>query len=282
MLKTKSWTRLGIGFLLASLLSFLATSAHPQRAYDVRVDRWLTIKQATGEVIRLGSGQRARVGDRLTAVGEGIRTGASSSSVLEVDTGIGTINVSANTEVRIRNLSRARDGGRITRLQVPRGNVRLNLRRFTHSSSELEIETPSGISGVRGTEFGLTVQPSGASGVATLTGSVYAEAQAVEVTVPDGFQTLIRPGEPPLEPTPIPAQPAFDYQVNYVIRNGLRRLELVGRIDPINQVFINGDLQALSREGRFSYEVPAIRRSRIDVTITTPLGDAVEYDIPLL
>lgn len=284
MPQTKAWIRLGALVLLGCLLVLLAPLGHAQQTFDVRVDRWLTVKQLSGEVIRFGPGQQqsARGGDRLTAPGEGIRTGADSFSLLEVDTGIGTIYVRENTEVRIRSLSTVADGGKITRLYVSRGNVRLNLRRFTHPSSELEIETPSGVSGVRGTEFGVIVQPEGSTGLSTLTGSVYAAAQSVEVTVPDGFQTLIRPGEPPLEPMPIPPEPVFYYRVENIIRNGLRRLVLVGTINPINQAFVNGELQTLSREGRFTYEAPAARDTQVRITITTPLGDEVEYVIPLL
>ena len=135
---------------------------------------------------------------------------------------------------------------------------------------------------MRGTEFGLNVQPDGATGVATQTGEVFAQAQMVEVTVEDGFQTLIRPGVPPLAPTPIAPEPFFDYEVEYIIRGGLRRLALVGTIDPINQVFVEGEQQILSPDGQFRFEVPAARGAQVKVVVITPLGDEAEYDVSLL
>ncbi|MGF1567297.1 MAG: FecR domain-containing protein [Nodosilinea sp.] len=261
----------------------LTWPASAQQAIDVRVNRWITVKQVSGDVDLLSAdgARQAKVGDRLTMVGDGIRTGAMATSTLEVDTGIGTIQVRPNTVIEVRNLSLSPNDGRITHLYVPQGGVNLSLRRFTNRESELQIETPSGVSGVRGTEFGVTVQPDGATGVATRTGAVSAQAEAVEVTVQDGYQTLIRPGNAPLEPTLIPPLPLFEYQIDYVIRAGVRRYGLVGTINPINQAFIEGELQTLSPEGQFSYEVPAIRGAQVKVTVLTPLGDETEYDVAL-
>jgi hypothetical protein len=73
-------------------------------------------------------------------------------------------------------MSIAPNNGRITRLLVPRGQVRLQLRPFTNPGSRMEIETPAGTSGVRGTEFGLNVQPDGKMAIATLEGSVATSA----------------------------------------------------------------------------------------------------------
>ncbi|MDB9524709.1 FecR domain-containing protein [Oscillatoria sp. CS-180] len=231
----------------------------------------------------IGGRRPAEVGDLLMATGDGVQTEVNASTTLEVDTGVGTIALQENTEIAIQSLDFADDGGYITRLYVSQGGVSLNLRRFTHPSSELEIETPSGVTGVRGTEFGVLVHPSDSrTGVATQSGEVYAEAESVEVSVPEGFQTLIRPGEPPLPPKPIPEEPFFNYQIEIVVRDGLRYLRIVGQIDPINQVYVEDELQQLNELGEFTYEVPAFYGANIDVRIVTPLGDETVYDIPLL
>ncbi len=284
MLRVNHWGVLLLLFCLTVLLGVITPQMYAQQSIDVRIERWLAVKQVSGDVERFGVDgvHPAAVNDRLTEVGDGIRTGPDSASSLEVDTGVGTIDLRENTEITIQDLALAQDNGRITHLYVSRGGVVLNLRRFNHPGSELEIETPSGVSGVRGTAFGLTVQPDGATGVATRTGAVYARAQAVEVTVNDGFQTLIRPGEPPLEPTPIPPEPFFEYEVEYIIRGGLRRLMLVGTVDPINQVFVEREQQVLGPDGQFQYEVPAARGAQVKVLVITPLGDEAEYEISLL
>ena len=145
------------------LTSFVVTNAPlwAQRSIDVRSDRWLRIRELSGEVeyFTTSTTTMAQMGDLLTTAGDGVRTGANASCVLEVDTGVGTITLTENTELAVRSLDLASDNGQITRLTVPYGNVILNLRRFTHRGSELEIETPSGVSGVRGTKFGIIVHP---------------------------------------------------------------------------------------------------------------------------
>jgi len=154
-LRRRTWMTL----CLVLLTSFVVAHAPlwAQNSIDVRSDRWLRISAISGDVeyFRNSTRKVAEVGDFLTAPGEGVRTGANASCVVEVDNGVGTIRLNEHTELTIRALDFAADNGQITRLTVPYGNVILNLRRFTHRGSELEIETPSGVSGVRGTEFGL-------------------------------------------------------------------------------------------------------------------------------
>lgn len=269
-------------FALIGLTIGLAPQIYAQRSISVRVQRWVLVEQLTGNVQYLTpSGTRkANVGDRLTKVREGVRTGPNASSTLEVDTGIGTITLNEKTEVTVKKLDYAPDNGRITHLYVAQGQVNVNLRRFTHQGSELEIETPTGVSGVRGTEFGVLVQPDGTTGVSTRSGEVAVTAQARTVAVEAGYQTLMRPGLPPTTPTLLPTQPFFEYRVERFFHRGQRLALLIGRIDPINQVYIEDELQPLSSSGEFGYGIPH-RQDRITVIVLTPLGDETEYDIPL-
>lgn len=274
-------------FCLTLLTSFVALVAPlwAQNSIDVSGNRSLRVQGFSGDVqyFTNSTSYPAQVGGQLTAVGDGVRTGSGASCTLTVDVGVGTITLRENTELLIRELGFAEDNGRITRLSVPQGNVILNLRRFTHRGSELEIETPSGVSGVRGTEFGVIVHPEDQrTSIATLTGAVFAEAVGTTVDVPDGFQTLMRIGEPPLEPQPIPSEPVFEFQIEESIRNSVRYLVLVGQIDPINQVYVADELQDLAETGEFRYESLAYRGATIQVNIVTPLGDVTTYDISLL
>ncbi|MBE9180357.1 FecR domain-containing protein [Oculatella sp. LEGE 06141] len=235
---------------------------------------WLEVRQLVGNVTieRSNRSQPARVGDRLSTVGDAIATGANSSAVLIVDTGIGNVNVAENTLMRIRSLSVAPDQGRITRLEVPRGRIRLQLRRFTSPNSELEIETPAGISGVRGTDFGVAVQPDGKTGVATLNGAVVTAAQGQEVDVAGGFQNFTIPAEPPAPATPLRNDTQLQYQFVRLIEGGVRRIRLLGRVDPVNLVEVNRVAQTTDRDGRFSVLYPALSSLRVEVRVSTPLG----------
>ena len=274
----KSLIRAASPFLVggAIAIAMSATVAAPLR---VRVNRWLEVRQAVGNVVyQKGNSRRpARVGTKLQSVGEHLRTGARSRAVLAVDTGIGFVNVSANTNLRVQQLQTARDGGRITRLQVLSGQAQLRVRKFTNRSSRLEIQTPAGISGVRGTQFGVSVDPTGKTGVATLEGSVVAQAQGRSVPVNAGFQSLIVKGEPPSPPVPLRDDTRLDIQRLVSESDGVGRM--AGRVDPVNLLVINDRPQAVDRAGRFDLRVPLTAQRRIVATVVTPLGKQQVYEL---
>ncbi len=259
-------------------LSSRSVLAQPQQL-TVRVNRALELQQLRGQVtlLRGNASQAARPGDRLQNVGDGVRTGRQSSSALVLDSGIGQVNVAEQTQVQIRELSAAPSGGRITRLQVTQGSVRLQVRKFSNPDSRLEIYTPAGITGVRGTEFGVNVQPSGKMSVATLNGRVATSAQGEEVGVEAGFQNFTIPGEPPTQPVPITNNTQLDYRwVRRTDRN-LRALQLEGQVDPVNTVLVNNVVQNTDRNGKFSLIVPATSFPKLRVEVITPLGLQQNY-----
>ncbi|WP_313887355.1 FecR family protein [Nodosilinea sp. LEGE 07088] len=250
----------------------------------MRVDRGLAVRQTHGDVqlLRSNGANSAIVGNRLSAVGDGLRTGRRSSAVLEVDTDVGFLDVSERTEFRIRALSMAADGGRITHLSVLRGQVRTRLRRFTNQGSEFEIETPAGISGVRGTEFGVSVQEDGKTGIATLTGAVETTAAGESVAVPAEFQNLMLPGEPPTQPVPLRDDPGLEFERRVFVEDNTRFVTLIGQVDPVNTVFVDGDPQTVDRLGEFRFTRLATARLRVEVVVITPLGRQEIHEIYLL
>lgn len=268
----------GVSTFTALLIAFAAN------ALPVRVYQGLSVRQLQGEVmvLRPGHSASATVGDRLNTVGDGLRTGARSSAVLEVDTDVGFLDVSERTELRIRTLGTAADGGRITHLSVPRGQVRSRLRRFTNQGSQFEIETPAGITGVRGTEFGVSVQEDGKTGIATLTGAVATSAVGETVAVPAGFQNLILPGEPPTQPVPLRDDPGLAYERQMIFENSTRYVKMTGRVDPVNTVFVDGAPQSVDRQGEFRITRLATARLRVEVVVITPLGRQETHEIYLL
>lgn len=245
-----------------------------QQSVQVRVNRAIVVQSVDGQVTfqHQGNSRPARVGDRLEVAGDSIITGVRSGAVLEVDTGIGFINVSESTYVKTRLLSFAPDNGRITDLEVPRGQVRLRLRRFTHPGSRLRIQTPAGVSAVRGTEFGVNVQSDGRMGVATESGLVGVSAQGQTVDVPAQFQNLTFPGEAPLPAVALRDDPGLTYTLERQIRGGVRRIRFIGQVDPVNTVLYRNNQQTLDREGQFSITLPAYSSQRLQITVITPLG----------
>ncbi len=267
--------RVGIGSAIALLALFATTLT--TAAIQVQVKRSLGVRQMTGQVIyRSGNQTRAAtIGTQLQTVGDTLQTGPRSSATLSVDTDIGFIKLAEKTTLQVQTLQSVPDGGKITHLAVTTGQARLQLRPFTHSSSQLKVKTPAGVSGVRGTVFGVGVQANGKTGVATLNGSVVTEAQGQSVVVAAGTQNLMMPGEPPTPAVPLRDDPSL--KLGYIYPISGQTVSLQGKTDPVNVVFVNGQLQSSDRTGVFTAIAPIPPDQKVRVLIVTPLGKQQEY-----
>ena len=246
----------------------------------VGIKRWLEMRDIQGRVIyrNTQSSGLAQTGIRLRSVGDLVQTAVDSSVVLAIDTGIGFVDISEQTTVQIQQLDILSSGGYRTRLRVTGGQARLRVRPFNNPDSTLEIETPSGWSGVRGTEFGVAVHPDGKTGIATLEGSIISEGEdGSTVTVEEGLQSLVIPGEPPDTPTELTDNPNLNISFLGAIDNG--RVRVVGETEPINLVYIEKNPQITNREGQFDTIFPLNRTNTLDISIVTPLGQRQDYEL---
>jgi hypothetical protein len=226
--------------------------------------------------------REARVGDLLQSASDEISTGSNSSAILSVDTGIGSIYVTENTTIQVRSFLVASDNGRITNLFVPRGNARLQIRKFTNQGSQFNIQTPSGISGVRGTKYSVTARPNGNMILTTFTGSVATTAQNQTKMVNGGFQNLTVVGEPPSDAVPISNDASLKYVINRKASGSGRSIVFYGYTNPFNTVKVDGVEQSLDRSGRFSLQLPAPSSLKVKVIVETSLGRVQAYEIPIL
>jgi hypothetical protein len=293
-LGSKFWPKLGLTALLVALA--LAVSAGVIQAVTLRGDRWLSVLQLSGDVQLIayqGSRRPAQRGDRLSSVGDIITTATDSSARLEVDQNSGFVDVAENSQVQVQSLGITSSGGRVTELAVSRGQVRLRIRPLNNPDSRLEIHTPAGVTGVRGTQFGITVQNDGQTGVATAEGSVVASAQGQSVAVVANTQSLIFPGEPPTPPEPLRDDPTlFVESLSRVSSDaGGAGIRISGRTDTVNLLKVNGEQVITDREGRFDVVVSLSSSSAeasdsddsppVSVTafVITPLGTQQQYEL---
>ena len=269
--------------LLAAVIlgCFISVAAAYGQALTLRGDRWLSIAEITGQVeLMTAQGERRQAirGDRLVSVGDRLLTGPNSSARLDIDQNSGYVNVAENSQLYVQTLSITKNGGRVTEIAVTQGQVRLRIRRLTNPDTRIEIHTPAGVSGVRGTEFGVAVQPNGQTGIATLEGSVAARAQGQTVMVTEETQSSIYPGEAPTPPAPLTDDPTLLVESLAEIP-GTRKARVVGSTDSINLLEVNQRLQTLGRDGKFDLEVSFTANRRIEALVTTPLGTEQLYEL---
>ncbi|MGA1284998.1 MAG: FecR family protein [Prochlorothrix sp.] len=243
--------------------------------------RWLDVREARGSVTYLtGSGGRpAKAGDRLTQVGQGIRTGAGSSAIINVDDGIGIVRVSENTNLTVSRLSTLSNGGKVTEMNVTTGQARLQVRRFNNPSSRLQIQTPAGVAAVRGTEFGVTVSSlSGKLGMATTQGAVEVSAQNQTVLMEPNQYSTINPGEPPTPPQVFnPNSVRFDVQ--QMLRRGSDQVQIQALTDPPNLLFVNGQPLEVAKTGLVEAIVPIQAGGSVNVLVRNPIGVERVYQL---
>jgi len=257
----------------------MASQVWANQELRLRVNRYIEIRSVIGKVTyqQGKTARHAHVGMRLEKEGDRLMTDKNSHALLMLDTGIGFLEMSQQTNFTIKKLQTSKDGGKITDLKVTSGQLHLKLRSFEHSSSQLRIESPAGIAGVRGTEFGLTVSPIGRMGVATLRGSVATIAQKQTVYVNRGFQNFVIPGKPPSIPVPLRNNTELSISILEQIVN--QRAHIKGKVDPVNSVAIENRPLISNEMGIFDINVPLAADRIVSVNVTTPLGKHQEYKL---
>ncbi len=265
-----------LGFLSAFLLALLS----PGLLAQSQSIGWLEVRQAQGKVILTTSPPKpARVGDRLSKIGDALQTGPNSSAILRLDRKIGTVNVAENTLLRIRRMGRLRSGARVTTLDLDQGQVRLNVRKFTHPSSRLDIRSPAGVAAVRGTDYGISVGGDGRMVVATESGLVTAAALGKTVYLEPDFGSRLRPDQLPSDPQPLDRELWLKLQ-NTEIND--RQVYVSGTIHPLNSVIVFGQELPVDDDGRFDVSLPmpdSISLFDFEVEVRNALGEQRSYSL---
>jgi len=158
------------------------------------------VRPASSETwLPASSAQRLELGDR-------IRTGPLSAATLVFFDG-STTGLEAETEITIAQMISRRDGrARVITLYQRLGRSHNRVQRLAGSASRFEIETPTTIAVVRGTEFSVAVEADGVTQVAVWEGFVEVTARQKTVQVQPGEMTSVQPNLPPAPPIPAPAR----------------------------------------------------------------------------
>ncbi|MBN1138188.1 MAG: FecR domain-containing protein, partial [Anaerolineae bacterium] len=177
-------------FIAADLLPFhLEPGASPTA----------TLTQADGEVYILAAGatwQPARIGTSIQA-GDSVRTGPHSAAQLTFSDGSMT-SLDAEAEIAVARLDPRQDSDVNTVvLQQRLGRTYNRIRPSPDLAYHFEIETPTAVTAVRGTEFVVDVEFSGATHVVVIEGVVDVTAQEVTVEVQARHETTVEPAQTP-------------------------------------------------------------------------------------
>jgi hypothetical protein len=128
--------------------------------------------------------------------GDTIKTGDNSTAEITFVDGT-TIELQAGTEIEVDSLACADTGPITLVLKQTIGGIIFRVTKVIDPASRYEVETPTGVAGVRGSAMQVYVSEDGTTWITNLEGDIWAVAQGVEVQIPQGQQCIIRPGQPP-------------------------------------------------------------------------------------
>ena len=286
-------TMVGLTIVPASLV-LSSTPLHSQTVQNAETERWLEIERVYGNVtvenrtsLEEAESREAQVGDRLSQSGDTLTTAQDSTSTLAIDSAIGRVQMAQDTHLLVDQLGIQADGARITLLDITRGQVRVQARRFTNPNTRLEIRTPSGVAAVRGTDFGVSINPSGTMAIATESGAVEVNGNTdapgagagadnfgdTSVMVYPGYMSTIAPGEAPSPPRLIDRR--LDIEILRQSFSG-SRVHLKAKVDPANSVLFEGEEVVMDKEGIITTSV-ALHHSVLKVVVRNPMGDTREH-----
>jgi hypothetical protein len=154
------------------------------------------------QVLRSGSTESVKATEGMgLAVGDTITTGGDGSANLNFfDSSL--MEIKANSEILVNELSTASAGSTVVRLKQQIGRTINRVAKLLDSSSRYEVDTPAANTLVRGTVFELLVLQNGDTTVNAEQDSVSFTASGVTVTVSQGFQSSASVGSTPSTPQP--------------------------------------------------------------------------------
>jgi VCBS repeat-containing protein len=148
------------------------------------------MKEGTGDWLNAGMGIELEVGDS-------VKTGGNSSAEITFFDG-STMELEAGTEVKILSLDIVCDTSVSTiTMQQTLGTTISRVTKLLDPGSSYEVETPTGVAGVRGSIVIVTVGGNGTTLVTNEEGDVYAIWQGMELPIPLGQTLIFKEGQSP-------------------------------------------------------------------------------------
>ncbi len=142
--------------LIFSLISVLLV-----KPVDAKTVRVAVVSALTGEVtVKKGGGSKTYDAYESMSLNQGdtVYTGASSSVTLNLSNGDADVTLGENAEINVSDLNTS-DGNKKSKLKVWAGSLWVKVKSLAGSNDEFEVETPTAVMGVRGTQFFVMVDP---------------------------------------------------------------------------------------------------------------------------
>lgn len=202
---------------------------------DEAVDARLAQKTGTVDKRRgyLGAWQTAFLGDLFVAY-DGVRTGEKSVALLSFVDGV-DVSVDPNTTVIIRSSRRNRLSQKVKRnIALVNGSLLTMFSEKAKETNDFSFEAGTSASVVKSSKFWASAKGDLNAKVSNYEGTIDLSASNVRITLQSNQGTIVRKGQPPLQPITLLSPPHLNWRLNdsiiYVDHLILRWEEVAGAV----------------------------------------------------
>ncbi|MHB8619570.1 MAG: FecR family protein [Chloroflexota bacterium] len=196
--------------VLVVLVTSIALAAvfRPKTAYALVNRTTLTVLDGSVLVQKAGTGTAVVAGNgEELGVGDAVQAGVPGHAVITYFDG-STAELGPGSGLRIRELHPPAAGvGLAIRSTLLQGEAWFHVIHVLAEGPVFEVNSPAATAVVRGTVFGMTIQPGGATSVQSSEGVVQLKNARGSVQVQPGFLSVVAAGQPPQPPRPAPPPP---------------------------------------------------------------------------
>jgi hypothetical protein len=194
-----------------SLLALMLVLCVPHVTFAIEDDFQATLTDFEGEVLFQKAGDKTWLpveANMPLESGDRIRTGFNSSAEILIDDG-SILKLEDNAKMELTGLYVDSATKKVkTRLYLAIGRLFSNIAQMMNRESRFDVQTPTAIVGIRGTEFVIELADAEETDVGVFEGSVYVNSvddqgsiiKEDEVLVTDGNQTTVQRRKRPLPP----------------------------------------------------------------------------------
>ena len=150
-----------VALFLSFCLVFSLVSSLLIKPVDAKTVRVAVVTALSGDVtIKKGGGSKSYDAYESMSLNQGdtVYTGTSSSVTLNLSNGDADVTLGENAEINVSDLNTS-DGNKKSKLKIWAGSMWVKVKSLAGSDDEFEVETPTAVMGVRGTQFFVTVNP---------------------------------------------------------------------------------------------------------------------------
>ncbi len=202
--------KFSFSFLIVCLLAIVLVSGCKKKGEDTGalLQEYLRFDYVLGNVNIKPKGskwQKLQIGLVLDTACQ-VKTSSDSSAVVRFRSG-DMLRIQENTLLSVRPPEKSSPNS--VNMKVVIGEIFMNVRKLAKNRN-VQVETPTAVAGVRGTEFHIVVEKTERSIFSVYKGIMDVSAQGKTVTLHTGFATIVEKGKPPMDPFNLPEAPEVE------------------------------------------------------------------------